>query len=97
MLDIKNNYRGKYNNTVCRGCGEAQETQEHVLNECTGLHPDNKNRVSLQDVFNEENSEKELQRTATKIRDTMDKIKQSDAPPKQNMGGSDLPMQGTTR
>ena len=33
MLDIKHNFRGKYSDNICRGCGTTEETQEHVLNE----------------------------------------------------------------
>ncbi len=34
MLDIKNNYRGKYTNITCRKCKKEVETQEHILQEC---------------------------------------------------------------
>ena len=36
MLDIKNNYSGKHNDLTCRKCGEPTETQEHILDECSG-------------------------------------------------------------
>ena len=35
MLDIKNNFRGKYNNTVCRKCNKETESQDHILQECS--------------------------------------------------------------
>ena len=41
MLDVKNNYRGKHNNVTCRKCGETTETQEHILDECKGIHTNN--------------------------------------------------------
>ena len=31
VLDVKNNFRNKYSNTKCRGSGQDEETQEHVL------------------------------------------------------------------
>ena len=31
MLNVKNNFTGKYNDNICRGCGITEETQEHVL------------------------------------------------------------------
>ena len=51
MLDIKNNFRGKYNNITCRGCGEVNETQEHVLNECKSIHQNENTRVEQKDIF----------------------------------------------
>ena len=34
MTEFKGNYKNKHNDMTCRLCGEADETQEHVLNEC---------------------------------------------------------------
>jgi hypothetical protein len=83
MLDIKNNFRGKYDDTKCRGCGTKLETQEHVLEECMMIHPDNTNKVEKKDIFNDEVTDKELHVIATKIKYSMDKIQKSDAPPRQ--------------
>ena len=52
MLDVKNNFRGKYNDNICRGCGITEETQEHV-NECTGIHNNQKSKVQLQEILDE--------------------------------------------
>ena len=30
MLDVKKNFRGKYNDNICRGCGITEETKEHT-------------------------------------------------------------------
>ena len=38
MLDIKNNFRGKYENLTCRACKNAPETQQHILEECPSIH-----------------------------------------------------------
>ena len=34
MLDMKTNYRAKYQDTLCRHCGKETETQDHILQEC---------------------------------------------------------------
>ena len=38
MIDIKNNFRNKYNDLLCRVCNKADETQEHVLENCPVIH-----------------------------------------------------------
>ena len=40
MLDVKNNFRNKYNNIICRACGVVEETltQSHILEECRVIH-----------------------------------------------------------
>ena len=38
MLDVKNNFRNKNNDTLCRACGDVEETQTHVLEECRAIH-----------------------------------------------------------
>ena len=53
MLDVKYNFRGKNNDNICRGCGTTKETQEHVLSECTGIHNNQKSKVQLQEIFDE--------------------------------------------
>jgi hypothetical protein len=51
MIDIKNNYRGKYANLKCRWCNEEKETQEHVLETCLGIHKDEESKVTLDKLF----------------------------------------------
>ena len=34
MLEIKDNYRNKYENLTCRLCKQNEETQKHILEEC---------------------------------------------------------------
>ncbi len=78
MIDVKNNFRGKYPDNKCRGCKNEDETQEHVLQECVGIHNNNNdNKVTNQDIFNEDTNE--LIRTAQKINITMTKLSQSGA------------------
>jgi len=65
MLDVKNNYRGKYNDTKCRKCDAETETQEHILEECPGIHKDNSTKATRNDIFQDEH---------TKLRATVEKI-----------------------
>ena len=74
MLDVKNNFRGKYKDNICRGCGTT-ETQEHVLNECTGIHNNQESKVQLQEIF-DENTE-QLKGKAEKIDHIMARLTKS--------------------
>ena len=74
MIDIKNNFRNKYNDLTCRACGEETEAQEHVLENCPSIHTTEDSKVRHQDLFNE--SPEELRNTARKIREVLEKIEQ---------------------
>ena len=39
MLKVKANYKNGFPDQTCRACKAANETQKHVLEECTALHP----------------------------------------------------------
>ena len=78
MIDIKNNFRNKYNDLICRACGETTETQEHVLEGCPAIHPTEHTKVRHQDLFSGE--PEELKDTAKKIREVLDKIAQYSSP-----------------
>jgi len=41
MLDIKGNYKNKYEDHTCRLCGQAEETQDHILTECPIIQEEN--------------------------------------------------------
>ena len=56
MIDVKNNFRGKYNDTKCRKCDAETETQEHILEECPGIHKDNSTKVTRNDIFQDEHT-----------------------------------------
>ena len=45
MLDIKANFKNKYQQLKCRMCNEPIEAQEHILETCPGLHTTNKTKV----------------------------------------------------
>ena len=52
MIKVKTNYKNMYTNTICRGCGLKEETQQHVLEECTSIHtvtgqPNNTNKPTI--------------------------------------------------
>ena len=79
MLDIKNNFRSKYTDLKCRGCGQSDETQEHILETCTKIHVDNDHKVNLQEIFTE--NTKTLTETATKIGEVMKRLLESEANP----------------
>ena len=50
MLDVKNNFRGKYKDTKCRKCTETVESQEHVLETCTGIHDDDTTKIKIRHI-----------------------------------------------
>ena len=82
MLDVKNK------DNICRGCGTTEETQEHVLNECTGIHNNQESKVQLQKIF-DENTE-QLKGKAEKIDHIMTKLTKSGVVPKEVMQPGDL-------
>ena len=51
MLDVKNNFRGKYKDTKCRKCTETIKSQEHVLETCTGIHDDDTTKININGIF----------------------------------------------
>ena len=53
MIKVKDNYRNGHTNNMCRACKNNIETQEHVLNGCEKLHPNNQNKTSYEDIFSE--------------------------------------------
>ena len=72
MLDIKNNFRNKYKDNICRGCKVCIETQEHILSECTGIHQDENSKVTKEEIALED-SEK-LKDVYNKIEAAMQKL-----------------------
>ena len=51
MLDVRNSFGKKYNDILCRACGEVEETQTHVLERCRAIHPQEDTNVREQDIF----------------------------------------------
>ena len=72
MLDMKNNFKGKYRDTKCRKCNYENETQEHILQECAGIHENDSNKVNTQNIFEED--PEGLIETARKIENTLNEL-----------------------
>ena len=64
MLDVKANYKNKYQDPQCRLCGKEGETQEHVLAKCEKTKQ-TKHQVHTEDIFTEDLEK--LRKTAAKI------------------------------
>ena len=82
MLDVKNNYRGKYPNLVCRGCGKEDETQTHVLDECSTTTEQGILKVDNTQIFSEDTEV--LKEAARKITKIMENLEKQDAAPQGN-------------
>ncbi len=78
MIEVKDNFRNKHNDNTCRGCGQTQETQKHVLEECTSIHSEEEIKVTGLEVFSE--SPEVLKRVSEKIRSIIEKLENSAAP-----------------
>jgi len=72
MLDIKNNFRNKYPDLVCRGCGKHDETQQHILEKCETIHVNEETRITNNDIFTEDTDK--LKKTAKIINKIITKI-----------------------
>ncbi len=71
MIDVKNNFRGKYQNTLCRLCNKSIETQEHILEECGKIQKSEETKVRKNDLFNK--TIDELRETSRKIENILNK------------------------
>ena len=72
MLDVMNNFRNKNNDTLCRACGDVEETQTHVLEECRAIHTQEDTKVRELDIF--KTYRKQLSTTADKVTKIIDSI-----------------------
>ena len=72
MIEVKNNYRNKYRNNICRACKEEEETQEHVLEECPRLHSDESTKTKRNHIFTDDTDT--LKKSARQIRSTIKKL-----------------------
>ncbi len=95
MLKVKSNYKIKYkNNLICRACGLAEETQDHVMQECTKLHQNDTNKVTPEMIFTENTTQ--LIQIAHRIDITMNHLDTYTKPsgaPAQSGGSAQLPAQ----
>ncbi len=76
MLKMKMNYKNRYkNNLKCRACNSEEETQNHVLAECSALHPNKETTVTDQDIFTEDTTK--LKESAKKIDKILAKLEEA--------------------
>ena len=55
MLEIKSNFKKKYeNDMLCRACGTDVETQRHVFEECKKIHEDGSTKIRSDDYFSDD-------------------------------------------
>ena len=72
MLDVKNNYKNKYRDNLCRKCGNSEETQEHILQECIEIHTTNELITEPDEIYG--TSITLARNAAHKIQKIMDKL-----------------------
>ena len=73
MMNVMNNYKGKYKDIKCRLCKEEDETQEHILSRCRVLyssHSTGLEKVTKEELFTENVTR--LRQTARKIGKTIE-------------------------
>ena len=84
MTKIKRNYKGAYRNLTCRGCNATEETQKHVLEECTSIHQDETTKIYEEQYFTDNIDM--LKETVKKIKPILARLEQSEAPPESGEG-----------
>ena len=70
MLRVKNNYRNKYRDNICRMCGSEEETQEHILEMCE--QNCRENTICMNYIFSDDI--RTLKEVARKIRMTIQRL-----------------------
>ena len=78
MVDVKNNYRGKYPDNICRGCGSHPETQTHIFEECPKFHQNNTTKITNTQIFSDDIET--LKQTSSNIDLILRRIGQSEGP-----------------
>ena len=53
MIRIKGNYKNKYQDQKCRGCGHPEESQKHILEICPTIHNDQQSKIPIKDIFSD--------------------------------------------
>ena len=72
MTKVKANYKNGHPDLKCRICGQAEETQGHVLEECSTLHSNPDNQIKTEQIFDEHTDT--LKNIAIKIQETLEKL-----------------------
>ena len=63
-----------YNDTICRGCGQKPETQQHILEKCPAIHtdPDIDLKTTKEDLFKIYSKQtKQMAKNIIQIQDTL--------------------------
>ena len=79
MIEVKSNYKGSYNDLTCRLCGQQEETQDHILTECTENKIEDQSKISIDDIFND-NDLSILKRAGDIIRKTIELVEETSTP-----------------
>ena len=53
MIEVKCNYKNKYQNYMCRYCGDNEETQKHIMEECNNIDREQYPKVNEREIFND--------------------------------------------
>ena len=85
MIETKNNYKNRYQNTTCRFCAREEETQTHVLEECQEIDREKYPKATTQEIFNENTDN--LKDTAKRIHNIRTLLKETSAAPPANAEG----------
>jgi len=65
MIEVKRNYKNKFENLNCRFCYQEEETQQHVLEKCTGINRSEFPEITTEEIFKDNG--KDYPKTAEKI------------------------------
>ena len=74
MLEIKDNYKNKYDNLICRLCKQHEENQKHILEECEEIK---KEGLEIQKTTLFSRSQYIQQENAQKIRKILRKLQEN--------------------
>lgn len=84
MSNLAANYKGSNENTMCKICGNAQETEKHIIDECQQVNKDAIRGITYQNIIENSASTKDLEKIAKFMRDLTEEDDQripSAAPP----------------
>ena len=79
MITAKANQKNQYGEHLqCRYCNKEEETQEHIITECTHLHPKGP-KIGYRDLFQDQDLEK-LRTAAAYIMDLEKRTEEATSP-----------------
>ena len=75
MLKVKGNYKNGYTDLTCRMCKSEEESQTHILETCSVIHPDDAIKVPKRKLFTEDTGTlREVASTIGKIQDKLNEV-----------------------